>query len=198
MTRFSVKLSNILGLSFYRYNLTSSNNNPNIDDEITITCKCTDPFGNNIKGKTLTLYHNEYDIGDATTNSDGIATWEEIQLTTWGINDFKVSNTHLPILVDGWRTLNGSLDGTWALQRNKNNAKLILLGWTANASNSYTNFGTGTYASTVRPRSVVRATTDKDTIDFKIDSSGTMQYRNTGSTNNAYLQMQWAIRDEDR
>lgn len=198
MTRFSVKLSNVLGLSFYRYELTSSNNNPNIDDEITITCHCTDPFGNNIKGKTLTLHHNEYDIGDATTNNDGIATWENIQVTTWGINDFKVSNTHLPILVDGWRTLNGSLESTWALQRNKNNARLLLMGWSASASSNFTNFGSGTYASTVRPKGTIYGRGDKDNIDFTIKNSGTIEYRNTGTTRNVYMQLEWSIRDEDR
>ena len=197
-TRFSVKLSNILGLSFYRYELTSSTYNATIDTAFTITVKVTDVFGNNVNNKAVTLYHNGTSVSTQNTNSNGVATWD-ITPSTWGIQDFNVSNQHCYVNIDGWRTLNGSLEtGTWALQRNKNNAKLILLGWSASASNNYTNFGNGTYASVVRPRSVVRATTDKDAIDFTINSSGTIRYRNTGSTNDAYLQMEWAIRDEDR
>jgi len=199
MTRFSVKLKNILGLSYYRYELTSNKYEATIDttDDITITCKVTDVFGNNINNKAVTLYHDGTSVSTQNTNSSGVATWN-ITLSTWGLHDFNVSNQHIQVNVDGWRTLNGSLEtGTWALQRNKNNAKLILIGWSAGASNDYTTFGNGTYASVVRPRSIVRATTDKDTIDFWVNSSGTILYRNTGSTNNANLQMEWAIRDED-
>ena len=55
MTRFSIKIENILGLSYYRYELTSSTYNATIDatDDIRITCKVTDIFGNNVNGKAM-------------------------------------------------------------------------------------------------------------------------------------------------
>lgn len=105
MTRFSVKLKNILGLSYYRYELTSSTYNGTIDTAFTITCKVTDVFGNNVSSKAVTLYHNGTSVSSQTTNSNGVATWT-ITPTTWGTHDFNVANTHTQIQVGGWKQIN--------------------------------------------------------------------------------------------
>ena len=104
MTRFSVKLSNILGLSFYRYELTSSNYNPTIDTAFTITVKVTDVFGNNVNNKSVTLYHDGTSVSSQTTDSNGVATWT-ITPSTWGIHDFNVANTHTQVQVGGWKQI---------------------------------------------------------------------------------------------
>ena len=112
MTRFSVKLSNILGLSFYRYELTSSTYNPKIDTAFTITCKCTDIFGNPINNKQLTLYANGTSVGNATTNSNGIATWT-ITPTTLGKINYNVSNAYCQVDINdtGWK--NATMKSGW-------------------------------------------------------------------------------------
>ena len=107
MTRFSVKLKNILGLSYYRYELTSSTYNPTIDTAFTITCKVTDIFGNNVSGKAVTLYHNGSSVSTQNTNSNGVATWN-ITPTTWGMHDFRVQNQSIQVNVDGWKQYSGS------------------------------------------------------------------------------------------
>jgi len=106
MTRFSVKLKNILGLSYYRYELTSSNYNPTVsatnENTYTITCKVTDIFGNNISGKQLTLYKNGSSVSNATTDSNGVATWTEYS-TGWGTIDYNVSNQHCYVNARGFK-----------------------------------------------------------------------------------------------
>lgn len=104
MTRFSVKLKNILGLSYYRYELTSNKYNATIDatNDITITVKVTDIFGNNVSGKAVTLYHDGTSVSTQNTNSNGVATWT-ITPTTWGIHDFNISNQHCQVNVQGWK-----------------------------------------------------------------------------------------------
>ena len=104
MTRFSVKLKNILGLSYYRYELTSSTYNATIDTAFTITCKVTDIFGNNVNNKAVTLYHDGTSVSSQNTNSNGIATWS-ITPSTWGIHDFNIENTHCQVNVTGWREI---------------------------------------------------------------------------------------------
>ena len=99
--RFHVPIKNILGLNYYRYELTTTNYNPTIDSTITITCHCTNAFGNNVNGKTITLYDNGTSVGSATTE-DGIATWT-ITLSDWNVHHFNVSNTSLDIKAKGWR-----------------------------------------------------------------------------------------------
>lgn len=198
MTRFSVKLSNILGLSFYRYELTSSTYNPTIDTAFTITVKVTDIFGNNISGKQLTLYHDGTSVSNQTTNSNGIATWT-ITPTTWGTHDFNVSNKHIQVQVDGWKQVYPTNETmtTFGIFRNKNKAKFILNGWTGYDFNwEWKQFGSTAYASTVAPTMPVFATM-VDTITFRVNENGVIHRKSTKDTTissqTCYLQMEWAI-----
>lgn len=85
------------------YELVSSDYNPNIDDTITLTCTCTNYAGQPIANKQLTLYHNGSSVSTATTNNNGIASWNII-CTKFGIRDYNVANVHCQIKVGGWKT----------------------------------------------------------------------------------------------
>lgn len=105
MVKFTVPLSDILGNAYYRYELVSSNYNPSIDSNITITCTCKNVLGNPIANKTLELFQNGSSVGTATTNANGIATWT-ITCSNWGLQDFRVANTNIQVRVIGCRTTN--------------------------------------------------------------------------------------------
>ena len=104
MTRFSIKIENILGLSYYRYELTSSTYNPQIDTAFTVTVKVTDIFGNNVSGKAVNLYHDGTSVSTQNTLSDGTYTWT-ITPSTWGLHDFRVQNQSIQVNVTGWREI---------------------------------------------------------------------------------------------
>ena len=181
MTTFSVKLSNILGLSFYRYELTSSTYNPTIDTAFTITCKVTDIFGNPINNKQITLYHNGTSVSNQTTNNNGIATWT-ITPTTWGTHDFNVSNKHIQVDVDGWRTI--ADDTTYTFLRNKNRGRWELKGWSLpyNKNTDWLNFGTGDYATSIKPKAYVVMINAKGNAYFRVHTDGTVQWRAISDT----------------
>ena len=103
MVKFTVPLSDILGSAYYRYELSSSNYNPNIDSNVTITCTCKNVLGNPISNKTLELFQNSTSVGTATTNANGIATWT-ITCSNWGIQHFNVENKSIDIQVTGYKT----------------------------------------------------------------------------------------------
>lgn len=85
------------------YELVSSDYNPDIDDTITLTCTCTNYAGQPIVNKQLTLYHNGSSVSTATTNNNGIATWN-ITCSKFGIRDYNVANVHCQVKVGGWKT----------------------------------------------------------------------------------------------
>lgn len=102
MVKFKLPIKNILGLSYYRYNLSSNNYNPPYNSTITISCQCTNVFGNPVKNKELTLYKNGSSEGTATTDTTGTATWT-VTVTTEGINQYRVSNENLTINANRWK-----------------------------------------------------------------------------------------------
>jgi len=101
MVKFTVPLSDILGSAYYRYELVSSNYNPNINNTITITCTCKNVLGNPVSNKTVELFQNGTSIGTATTNANGIATWT-ITCSNWGIQHFNVENKSIDVRVTGY------------------------------------------------------------------------------------------------
>ena len=102
MVKFTVSLSDILGSAYYRYELSSSNYNPNINNDIAITCTCKNVLGNPVSNKTLELFQNGSSVGTATTNANGIATWT-VSCDELGLQDFRVTNTNIQIKVTGWK-----------------------------------------------------------------------------------------------
>ena len=97
------KLETIVKKAIIQYELTSSHYNPSIDNTVTLTCKVTNVFGNNIANKTLTLYHNDVSLGTATTDANGEATWS-YTFTDWYNYRFTCKNASLELQARGWRT----------------------------------------------------------------------------------------------
>ena len=104
MIWFKVPIKNILGLVYYRYELTASDNNPKVGDKITLYCKVTNVFGRPIKDKHVELYMNNELIGETITNEDGIATWTNT-FTNSGVKDFWVNTVHCTVFVSSFKVL---------------------------------------------------------------------------------------------
>ena len=110
MVKFTVPLKDILGSAYYRYELTSSDYNPNVGSTITITCTCKNILGNPIANKTLELMMNGVSQGTSTTNANGIATWT-ITFGGWGNKHFYIGNATLDLMVTGWKLMQTTESG---------------------------------------------------------------------------------------
>lgn len=99
MVKKKIKVSDILGDSYYVYELTSSNYTPALSSSITITCTMKDIYGTAVSSKSVTLYQNGTSKGTQTTNSSGVATWS-ITCSNAGIQSFKVGNKTIEVFVD--------------------------------------------------------------------------------------------------
>lgn len=100
MTEKRIKTSDVIGNSYYNYTLTSTNNTPSINSTISISCGVTDIYGQSISGKSITLYLNGVSQGARTTASSGSATWNNITMSTGGLQVFSVENSKIEIFVD--------------------------------------------------------------------------------------------------
>ena len=204
MVRFNVSISSILGYAYFRYELTASDYNPSIDDEIDISCKVTSVFGNNVVGKTVTLYQNGVGVSSATTDANGVATWEDIQMSDWGLQDFSVEEAHCSVEVGGWRYLNGNATSTWALLRNKDYAKLVFRSYhpASNVTTSWVQIGSSGMASAVLPYDYNVGLGFVNTATYYVrvnPSNGNVQIRCGSGTidksNDFHLDMLWAINE---
>lgn len=99
MVKKKIKVSDILGDSYYVYELASSNYTPTLNGTITITCTIKDVYGTAASGKSITLYQNGISKGVETTNSSGVATWS-VTCSTAGIQSFKVGSKTIEVFVD--------------------------------------------------------------------------------------------------
>lgn len=204
MVRFNVPISSILGYAYYRYELTASDYNPHIDDTIDITCKVTNVFGNNVSGKSVTLYQNGVGVSSETTDGNGIATWEDVQMSDWGLQDFNVEEAHCSVEVGGWRYLNGTSSSTWALLRNKDYAKLVFRGWHPpnSLTTSWGQIGSSGMVSEVLPYDYFVSVGFVNTATYYArvnPSNGNVQMRCGSGTidksNDFHLDMMWAINE---
>lgn len=100
MTKETINASDVIGQSYYIYNLSPSNNNPSINSTINITCTVTNVYGQAVSGKSITLYQNGTSKGSQTTSSNGTASWNNISMTSDGLNVFRVENTKIEVYVD--------------------------------------------------------------------------------------------------
>lgn len=100
MTQKRVKASDVIGNSYYIYTLQSSNNTPSLNSTINITCNVTDVYGQAISGKSITLYQNNTSKGAKTTDSSGNASWNNISMSSAGLQVFKVENSKIEVFVD--------------------------------------------------------------------------------------------------
>ena len=104
MSRFTVPIADILGTAFYHYELTSSTYNPTIDTSFTITCKVTNVFGNNVSGKSITLYKDGTSVSSSTTNSSGVATWT-VTLSDWNVHHFSCNGATMELQAKGLKQI---------------------------------------------------------------------------------------------
>lgn len=116
MIWFKTPIKNILGLVYYRYELTASDNNPKVGDTITLYCKVTNVFGKPIKNKYVELYMNNELIGETITNEDGIATWTNTFADS-GVKDFWVNTVHCTVFVSSFKVLYTENGLTWTINQ---------------------------------------------------------------------------------
>lgn len=181
MVKFSVPISSILGLSYYRYELTVDDANPTIDDTIQITCTCRNVFGNTVESKTLTLYLDGTSKGTATTNTNGEATWN-VKMTNWGLKTFEVGNTNLSVKVGGFKQVQSYASGFYTLSIDDSTRTARLR---VNISNTNITSGenykqTGWINSDYRPNGTMYTLLNRlQTIVFYANSGGDVTVYNT-------------------
>ena len=172
--------------------------NVKIDSTIPIECSCKDATGTAVAGKTLTLYKDGASVGTATTDANGVASWN-VLCDTWGLIDFNVADSHCQVLVDGWRYVSGSDSSSYAVMRNKNRARFILNGWIQPNSRdtSWSNFGGQAYASTVKPTTYIILTNRQVSAYFRINKDGSIEMRTVTGTlasgTEHYGEIEWSL-----
>ena len=216
MTQYTIYTNEIMGDSYYRVSITSSNYNPQIDVPVTITVHVTDVYGDDVTGETiaLTCSSGEFTAVNGSTitaaaSISGVTDASgEITATyncsEWGIITFTSHGSNTQILVDGYRETNGTSSTTWGIYRNKTMGKLVLNGYTlTSVGTGWTQFGgsSANYCSDKRPNGHVSGYTDQANVLFRVAGDGKIYYKSmTGSTitsADVYLQLLWSIRDED-
>lgn len=195
MSRFTVPIADILGSAFYNYELTSSTYNPSIDTAFTITCKVTNSFGNNVSGKSITLYKDGTSVSSATTNSSGVATWT-VSLSDWNVHCFNVETATLDLKANGWRTLLDS--GGYLIRTKDNRVQFTLNVSSVSFPTSFTAFGGGAKVPTgYRPDlSVVVPCKSNYPLFVAVMTDGTVERRTFNSsqqTAGAYAFAEWTI-----
>ena len=103
MTRFSVKLKNILGSAYYRYEIGTSANNFTKGETCTVTVTVKDIFGNAVQNKDIVLYNSGTSEGTETTDSNGQAQWT-LTMNSIGLRKLTVSNKYAYVWVVGYTT----------------------------------------------------------------------------------------------
>lgn len=195
MTRFTVPIVDILGNAYYSYQMTASTYNPTIDTSFTITVTVKTIFGNPVGNKSVILYKDGTNVGSATTNSSGVATWI-ITLTDWDIHHFKVANATLNLKASGWKTLVN--DGGYLIRTKDNCVQLTLNVASVSFPTSFTAFGGGAKVPTgYRPNaSVVVPCKSNYPLFVAIMTDGTVERRTFNSsqqTAGAYAFAEWTI-----
>lgn len=97
------------------YSLSSSDYNPKIDTNVTITVKATNYANSPIASHSVVLTLPNATTTTLTTNSNGIATYT-YSCSTWGMKTFSAGDSNIQINVVGWKVIETKQDGTkvWA------------------------------------------------------------------------------------
>jgi len=174
MVKFKLPIKDILGLSYYRYELSSDNYNPTYNSTITITCNCRNIFGNKVTGKELKLYENDTLIGTETTDEDGTATFETT-VTNSGIRKLNVSNENIHINVNRWKTVTlttGSSYGTLYVNEELRMAELrYVRDFNSATADTFYAWHTGAIPQEYRPSSQVNGSMNQVGVLY-VDSTG--------------------------
>ena len=153
-TYFTIKTDEL------HYNITSSNYNPTIDTNVTITVTVTDGNDDPVTSHSFTLNANGTDVS-LTTNSSGVATYT-YTCSTWGACRFSVETYDCFINVTGWRTYKdtgSSSNPRWIVLYNETHTRVRLAySSTQTIPASATNYGTELFpfsVSYLRPETTV-------------------------------------------
>ena len=87
----------------WNYDLTCSDYNPTFGDDVVVSCRVTDFYGEAVTGESVTLYCNGSSVSTSITNNEGVATWT-VTCDEWGLQDFRVANTNIQVRVIGYKT----------------------------------------------------------------------------------------------
>ena len=213
--RFNVDVDDVLGSNYLVTNISSSNYNPLIDGTVTLTVTVKDVYGDNVSGESVTVTCSAGTFtalngssitattsATGTTNSSG-----QFTLTytcgNWGLITISANNTSVQLNVDGWRYVEGTSTSNYSFLRNKTHGRFLLKGYSRSSSknDSWENFGSGTYAQSIRPSASVFFMNTGANVYFYIDNNGNVKWRSASGTlaanTSLYGSVEWAIRDED-
>ena len=115
--RSTVDSETILGLNYQVINLTSNEYNPQIDDEITLTCEVLDVYSDPVEGYEVQLYKNGTSMGSSysgSSNSSGIITFN-VNCDEWGLMDYSIENNHCQVNVTGFKQIKSYSSGFYTL-----------------------------------------------------------------------------------
>ena len=181
MVKFTVPIADILGSAYYTYDLYPNTYSPTVDSTVTITCICKNVFGNPVANKSLMLYRNNNEVGTATTNANGIATWS-VTLYEWGEQSFKVANQVVNVYVTGMKRLDVNNNLTiWY-----NEGSRTVMGRYSNSSVSTSNtqetvIATEVIPSAYRPPSDVKVPFNQTGSIIFFKSNGNISIRTSSS-----------------
>ena len=184
--------------STYKYELTASDYNPEIDSEVVISVRVTDYADDPVSGLSVELFDNGTSVSASITNNSGIATWT-VTLSDWDLHCYSVMNVTLSIAATGYKAIwsNSTSNATIVLSRNKENARLSFYGHTTNFPTTWTQYGNSAFMSSVAPSQSVVTFNNDGTVLFNVSATGELRWKsNTGSTLNnksVYAQVDWSI-----
>lgn len=195
MTRTTVNASTVLGANYEIITLEPNNYNPQIDDEISITCTVQDVYGDPVANKSVTLYQDGTSEGTETTDNTGAATWT-ITFNDWDNHHFNVANATLELKAKGWKTLVN--DGNYVIKAKGDLVQFVINVTSVSFPTSFTAFGAGAIVPTdYRPTaSVVVPCKSNYPLFIAIRTDGTVERRTFNSsqqTAGAYAFAEWTI-----
>ena len=183
----------------YNYSISCSNYNPTIDTDISVTVKVTNQAGNPVVGHTVSILKNNSSWKSGTTGSNGEFT-TTYTCSEWGLTTFSANNHNsTQILVEGFRQIFGNTTDNPKIivEREGNKARLIMLGYTANLTTSFVQYGSTAFLSSVKPKQALLFVGYDDTFLLRVSEDGKLYWRsNTGSSQsnkNLYGQYDWSI-----
>lgn len=97
----------------YIYHLSSSDYNPNVNSNVTLTIKCYDLLGNTVVGNSFLLRLPNGDTVELTTNEQGVTTYT-YNCTSSGLISFNVEQYSISLQVSDntWKSQNCTSYGT--------------------------------------------------------------------------------------
>lgn len=195
MVKFKLPIKNILGLSYYRYSLSTSTTNPTLNSTFTETVKVTNVFGNPVQNKTVTLYYKGASQGEQTTDENGEATWT-ITASATGLGKITVGNSYNYVNVtDGWHSTSIH-NGNGTLYYNPT-LRICSLRYsrTFNSASANTMYEWGQQIpSTYRPNYMVTGSGNRNGATLTVDSDGYLYGRFQlafSSETNFYYHLMW-------